>query len=78
MAVVALRLVAPRPAGQQHEDELALAPSLGQPDGLRVARLAALMHHLKPAELAVEGDAGGEVADMQRDMGEGGGHDGGQ
>jgi hypothetical protein len=36
-----------------------------------MAMIAALMHDRHAAELAVEGDAGVEVADMEGDMGEG-------
>ncbi|MCH9012475.1 MAG: acetylxylan esterase [Proteobacteria bacterium] len=68
-----IALVAPRPTGQQDEDELLAAPGLGQPDDA-LALVPALVHDLHGAELAVEGDAGLQVAHMKRQMGEVGGH----
>src|SRR5690606_7073726 len=74
MGVVALRLLPAGPAGHQHEDELRLAARLGEPDDALARRAAGtLVHGNETAEPAVEGDAGVEIAHMQRDMGEGGG-----
>ena len=65
-----LGLPAAGTAGDHHEDEVVLLTRLSQPDDA-MAMIAALMHHRHAAELAVEGDAGVEVADMEGDVGEG-------
>src|SRR5215470_14651984 len=72
VAVVALALLAAGATRDHHDDEVVLLARLGQPDdAVAVLRVAALMHGLHAAERAVEGDAGVEVAHVQRDVGEG-------
>src|SRR5262249_7211128 len=72
VAVVALALLAAGAAGDHHDDEVVLLAGLGQPDdAMRVLRVAALVHDPHAAELTIEGNAGTEIANVQRDMGEG-------
>jgi hypothetical protein len=77
VAVVPFALVPARPAGQDHQDELRLAARLGQPHHLPALSIVPIMDGGQAAVLAIEGNAGREVAHMQRHMGEGRGHDAG-
>src|SRR5690606_2688453 len=64
VAIVVFRLGGTVAPGEEHEDELTLSPPFGHPCD---ARLIARVDHGEIAEVAVEGDRGRHVADLQSD-----------